>query len=379
MGLAYVPDPSNPFATISEEARAVDTIHYPRETLASGVGDCDDTTVLLAALLENVGISTRFVDVPGHIFLMFDSGVHERNRAGLPVDESMYVVDGETIWIPIETTLVGKGFTAAWTTGAENYASWRDRQVVATVDVASSWARFLPAEPPGAPAMAFLDKLGGFEAAFAAETSAMESRRSEFLAGRFGGAIGGGVSPEAASTVAELLYQGGRLEPARAQLTAALASSPASAQLLNNLGVVAAAQGDLAAGIDYLNRALDTEGRDPGIWLNLGLLRYVAGDSGSALDPVVQGLELSGGFAEAARLLRVPDDGRGRAANRRLTAEEVRRLLREAVRRVPAAASAPGDSLAPAAATPHPEPQGVRVAAARAGQDALREYLYWKP
>lgn len=378
LGMAYVPDPSNPFATISEESRAVDTIHYPRETLASGVGDCDDTTVLVSSLLENLGIATRFVDVPGHIFLMFDSGVHERNRLGLPVDESLYVIENETIWVPLETTLISRGFAGAWTAGAESYASWQARNVVNTVDVAASQAAFLPAELPGTPSTVFLDRLGKFDDLFAAETATMAARRSEFLAERFGGAATSVVSPQAASTVAELLYRSGRHDVARRQLETALEGAPGSALLLNNLGVVVAALGELELSIDYFSQAIDTERRDAGIWLNLGLARYVIGDSGQAMDPVVQGLELSGGYTEAARLLHIPSRPDERAAQKRLTSEEVRRLLREAVKRVPTNAALP-DSLSPERPVGKPQPQGVRVAAARAGEDALREYLYWKP
>src|SRR5262249_13199108 len=68
MGIAYVPDPNNPYETVSGATKAVDTVSYPRQTLARRTGDCDDTSVLYAALLENVGIRTELVDVPGHLF-----------------------------------------------------------------------------------------------------------------------------------------------------------------------------------------------------------------------------------------------------------------------------------------------------------------------
>lgn len=378
LGLAYVPDPNNPFSTIAEEAKAVDTIHYPRETLVSRVGDCDDTTVLVAALLENLGVATRFVDVPGHIFLLFDSGIHERNRLGLPVDESMYVVDGGRIWIPIETTLLSRGFAAAWAAGAENHATWTSRAVLSTVEVGAAQGRYRPAELPGAPPNDLLAGLDGLEATLAHETSLMEGRRTEFLAARFGGAARSVVTPEAAASVAEILYRSGHHEGAARRLDEALLAHPGSALLLNNRGVVAAGAGRLDEARDFFARALDTEAHDPGIWLNLGLVRYAGGDSGDALEPVVQGLELSGGYAEAARLLRLPSDAGGRGAEKRLTAEEVRRLLRTAMSRAPARPAAP-DSTAGRPQEPRPEPQAVRVAAARAGDDALREFLYWKP
>ncbi|MBT3940586.1 transglutaminase domain-containing protein [Candidatus Woesearchaeota archaeon] len=40
-----------------------------RESLVNGGGDCDDASILLSTLLESVGISTRFVFVPGHVYV----------------------------------------------------------------------------------------------------------------------------------------------------------------------------------------------------------------------------------------------------------------------------------------------------------------------
>ena len=40
-----------------------------KESLVNGGGDCDDASILLATLLESVGISTRFVFVPGHVYV----------------------------------------------------------------------------------------------------------------------------------------------------------------------------------------------------------------------------------------------------------------------------------------------------------------------
>lgn len=54
----YVPDPN-----------AYEYIKDPKESLMSQGGDCDDASVLLASLLESVGIDTRFVLIPGHVYV----------------------------------------------------------------------------------------------------------------------------------------------------------------------------------------------------------------------------------------------------------------------------------------------------------------------
>ncbi len=54
----YVSDPS-----------AFEYVKSAEESLASGGGDCDDASVLLASLLEAVGIDTRFVFIPKHVYV----------------------------------------------------------------------------------------------------------------------------------------------------------------------------------------------------------------------------------------------------------------------------------------------------------------------
>ncbi len=40
-----------------------------KQSLVSGGGDCDDASVLLASLLDAVGIRSRFVFIPGHVYV----------------------------------------------------------------------------------------------------------------------------------------------------------------------------------------------------------------------------------------------------------------------------------------------------------------------
>ncbi|MBS3106090.1 transglutaminase domain-containing protein [Candidatus Woesearchaeota archaeon] len=56
--LQYVSDPA-----------AYEYVKSARESLVAGGGDCDDAAVLLASLLESVGINTQFVFVPNHVYI----------------------------------------------------------------------------------------------------------------------------------------------------------------------------------------------------------------------------------------------------------------------------------------------------------------------
>ena len=125
LGLRYQSDPDIPFYRD-------DRVQFASETLELKTGDCDDLVVLLASLMLSVGIRTAFVDVQNtekivaHVFLMFDTGLQPEDGHLISTNEKRYVVREDdtgrrTIWIPVETTLVEKGFEEAWRVGATQY------------------------------------------------------------------------------------------------------------------------------------------------------------------------------------------------------------------------------------------------------------------
>lgn len=72
-----------------KDVRGVETVQTPDVTLAIRAGDCDDKSVLLAALLESIGHPTRFVAI------------------GFKPDDFVHVYVETRIgtsWVPVETT-----------------------------------------------------------------------------------------------------------------------------------------------------------------------------------------------------------------------------------------------------------------------------------
>jgi cytochrome c-type biogenesis protein CcmH/NrfG len=370
LGITYVPDPNNPYSAISETAHAVDTVHYPYETLQSRTGDCDDTTVLMAALLENVGVRTKLVDVPGHLSLLVSTGVHERHRVALGVDERLAVIADEEAWIPLETTELAGGFAHAWRVGAEAYAGWQTRGQVQLVDVAEAQARFEPVLPPARREPPRLD-VSALRERLRQDAAKVSEWRREFMGRRFGDVQGDLARSEPAEVqVAEVLLLAGSLDEAESRLEALRAADSTSARVLNDLAVVAAARGDLGAAALHLGRALAHDPSDPGIWLNLGLVRWAQGDSLAAAQPLRRALALAGGLEGAAARM-----NRGGA-----TAEEARLLLGAIVGRPPAAPGRPGDGpRASDRARSEPEwsawPERVEPAELSA---RIAGFLYWR-
>jgi hypothetical protein len=139
--LVYVNDPRT----------TSDVVQYPGETLRLQGGDCDDMTVCFASLLSSIGIPTAFVDVvppddpaKSHIYLLFDTGVPPASGAEIADNRKRFVVrqgDGgeETLWVPMETTVIMKGFEEAWKAGADEYLE----DVEINLGVARGWVRIV--------------------------------------------------------------------------------------------------------------------------------------------------------------------------------------------------------------------------------------------
>ncbi len=113
-GISYVEDPASPITKILENVEIVDTVRFPRKTLFIRSGDCDDTTALLASMLESSGIETAIMTSPGHVFLAFNSEEPVANRWMYESDLITVIPYNRTLWIPIETTYLKEGFFKTW-------------------------------------------------------------------------------------------------------------------------------------------------------------------------------------------------------------------------------------------------------------------------
>lgn len=144
-GMTYIQDPSNPYQVSSGKVNTVDYLQFPRETLERKSGDCDDLVAFYSATLESMGISTRVLEVPGHMLMMFSTGI-AADEDGYTMD-NMYVIHEDQLWIPVETTLVGNAFIKAWEKGAAAYYQWKDKGLT-VLDVHAAWETYKPASLP---------------------------------------------------------------------------------------------------------------------------------------------------------------------------------------------------------------------------------------
>jgi len=239
LGLKYIVDPTSPFQEFSEKPASVDYLAYPRDTLSRKSGDCDDLSILFAACMEDIGISTAFIDVPGHVFVMFNTGVTEKDKATLGFDDQMIVSYQGTIWIPVEMTMVGSSFTRAWQKGAEEYRDWSARGKIDLIETQKAWDVFKPVTLPNGDSKSARVPREAIEAAFPEELEALGSQRLALLSAAYVAQLKKDPNDVAALAQLGILYgENGLYAESLVQFQKVLALDKNSALAYNNIGNV---------------------------------------------------------------------------------------------------------------------------------------------
>jgi tetratricopeptide (TPR) repeat protein/sugar lactone lactonase YvrE len=268
LGVTYVQDPINPYQVTSNKVDYVDYIQYPRETLQRRSGDCDDLVALYSAALESLGVPTRVLLVPGHMLMMFATGV-EAPADGYTMD-NMYVAHEGMLWIPVEATLVGKSFIKAWENGAATYYREKGREGFAIFDVHESWERFKPAGLPDDPWRAPAVGREVIERNFPGDLLSVLKISSQTMTRRYLQAIQKNPADMEAhlQTGIILARQGDRAE-ARKYFRKVVDSQPRNAAALNNLGNLYMLDAQYAEAQKFYADAAKADPKDPEILVNL--------------------------------------------------------------------------------------------------------------
>jgi tetratricopeptide (TPR) repeat protein/DNA-binding beta-propeller fold protein YncE len=306
LGLRYQPDPNLPYSRL--KADQVDYVQFPRETLRLKSGDCDDLSVLLAAALENLGIESALVEVPGHLFMLFRTGVKEADRGLISLQDELLVVRDGEIWIPVEATLVATSFTEAWAEGARRYREAAATRQVRVVSLRQAWERFPPAAL--APAGYSIEPPAGehVRRLIQREHSVLLARRLEREVMPYRQALS--VNPKNADArlhIGTIYARNGIEDVALKEFDTILAQDPRHASAHNNRGNLHFARGDYERALDSYRTAEDADPRDGGIRLNAALAYYRLGKLAEARTKFREATELhadlAGQYSAFAKLL----------------------------------------------------------------------------
>lgn len=142
-GVKYQQDPNSPYSSVSNNVEVIDYVQYPSDTLKRKTGDCDDLVALIASLLEGLGVKTAFVDIPGHIFVMFDIGISPLEVDIYGLKKSDFIEYENRLYLPIETTLLKSSFVDSWKQGLNLYNKhYNNNLTITTTD--KGWEIYKP-------------------------------------------------------------------------------------------------------------------------------------------------------------------------------------------------------------------------------------------
>lgn len=147
IGTVYQQDPNNPYQIVSEKVDTIDFVQYARETLKRKAGDCDDLVSLFLSVLESLGIKTAAIDYPGHILGMFDTGISKDDFENLGLSRDRVVFYENSVYLPVEMTLLTENFYAAWQKGAKNYTENLGKGLK-IISIENAWQTYKPATLP---------------------------------------------------------------------------------------------------------------------------------------------------------------------------------------------------------------------------------------
>jgi len=269
LGVSYIVAPT-PFQEFSENTALVDYTQYPRGVLARKSGDCDDLSMMCAAALENIGIETALVAVPGHVFVMFNTGIAENERFMLGFPDDLLVVYQGTAWIPLEMTLVGESFTRAWQKGAEECHDWSAKGKMDIISIHTAWERFPPVTLPPADSKVGKVKSADIEAKYKGELQTLAEQRLANLSARLNENVRKNSHDLNALCQLGLLYsENGLYAEALEQFQKILAIDKNDAIALNNIGNINYLQGRLDDARLAYEATLKISEAEPGVMVNL--------------------------------------------------------------------------------------------------------------
>lgn len=281
----YSPDPNVNYAKAAETSDMLDYVQYPAETIMRRSGDCDDLVACYSGLLECDGLATAYIDVPGHVYMAFDTEIDTNNIENAGLSRRDVIVAYGKVWLPIETTMLGKqGFITAWKYGAERwYKEMSDQHFPEIITFADAHKVYTPSTyipkdfKPVLPANDVLQQAyketiyGLLEKTMASMKVELEARRQ--------------AEPQNAyvrSKLGIMYTRTGQYEKAEALLKEAIAISPESGTFHNNLGNVYFNIGKFDKAAQEYTSALEFEKNDADIFVNLCKTQLALNDKLSA-------------------------------------------------------------------------------------------------
>ncbi len=277
IGTRYIVDPNTPYSSLREDQ--VDYVQFPRETLKLKSGDCDDLSVLLSAGLENLGIETVLLEVPGHLLMMFNTGLDAEDAGLISRDRSLLAINQDKVWIPVEATMVGASFNEAWAEGARKYQKALSENKLGIIELKKAWQQYPPVTlskanysidlPPQARTASLVKT---------AQNQLLNKSIDRVILPYQSMIVNNPKDIRARLQIAILYTRYGLFDDAQLAFDALLELAPDDSAVHSNLGNLYLLSEKYDKAIESYQKAVKLDDKDGGILLNLSMANYRKGD-----------------------------------------------------------------------------------------------------
>lgn len=268
MGMTYLLHPTNPYQIIEGQTAYVDYVQYPRDTLKRNSGVCTDLVVLFSASMETLGVKTKLLGIPGHLFMMFALG--PVSEMGTDTMGDMFVIHDDMMWVPLELTTVGSPFMKAWEVGSKTYKDNKAKGAIEYTDPLSAWGRYKPATLPFTDWRPQVVARSAVDKHYNNEMDRISKIALKYISIGYFQALKQNPNDLNALMQIGIIYgEAGDVDEAQRYFEKANAISPNNATINNNLGNIHFIKGEYKEALVAYKLAADIDPADPYIQVNL--------------------------------------------------------------------------------------------------------------
>jgi len=303
--MSYLEDPNHPYRQSSKEVERVDYVQYPRDTLRLRSGDCDDLSILFMALMENLGVETALADLPGHVLPLFDAGVDPADIANVAGDPDRVIEVEGKVWIPVEMTSLGSGFSEAWTQGVEECRKAIKEGKFGVTMTHKAQGIYAPATLSVSNWVAKMPEARDARKLVDSEVNVIARKRIDHLAANLIKRVEEDPNNQELHVELGVLYaKNGDVDRAKQEFEKVLSNNPNNVQALTNLGNIFLMSENYQAALEQYRAAEVVAPDDAEVKMNLALAYYHLGNVEAAKTKFEEAAEADPDMAAANQSLK---------------------------------------------------------------------------
>lgn len=349
IGITYVKDPNS-----THGHDVTDNINYPVQTLELKSGDCDDTSILLASLLESIGIETSLIVYPDHVLVMFNTGIYEKNGIRVSYNEKGYIIHNYRLWVPVETTqLQTSNFIQAWQSAIGEFTNAvNEKQNITIVDIHKAWEKYPHFDPFQQKSLPIKLNKAKIKEAFTKDITYLEEElKKGFITAEksLKKELKSNASASAYNRLGILYARNGNIDEAEKAFKKSCDINASFSPAINNLGNIYCLNSNDDLSVSTYEKAIKLKTNKGQYYINKGLCLFTQNKIEESLLTIRTGISKLGGPEEVEKILGIDifDSGiplkgeekktlpEKKQPERQITKKRIKNLMQQVLEKVP--------------------------------------------